>query len=154
LTVSPEITVQIKRVRVARDIPLPAYMTDGAAGMALCADIEGEMVIAPLGRVLVPTGIAVSVPPGFEIQIRPRSGLALRSGITLLNSPGTIDSDYRGEICLVVINLGGEPFRVVRGQRLAQMVVSSVVRARWNEVDELPATRRGTGGFGHTGVGD
>jgi len=129
-------------------------MTEGSSGMDLCADVEGDVVIAPFERALVPTGIAVSVPAGFEIQVRPRSGLALKWGVTLLNSPGTIDSDYRGEISLIVINLGREAFRVTRGQRLAQLVVSRVIRAQWQEVARLPASSRGKGGFGHTDVGD
>ncbi len=153
LTSGSEITIQVRRVRASADIPLPRYMTEGSSGMDLCADVEGDLVIGPLERALVPTGIAVSVPAGFEIQVRPRSGLALRWGVTLLNSPGTIDSDYRGEISLIVVNLGREAFRVTRGQRLAQLVVSRVIRARWQEVAQLPASSRGEGGFGHTDVG-
>lgn len=122
--------------------------------MDLCADVEHDLVIEPFERALVPTGIAVSVPAGLEIQVRPRSGLALKWGVTLLNSPGTIDSDYRGEISLIVVNLGREAFRVTRGQRLAQLVVSRVIRAQWEEVAQLPGSSRGEGGFGHTDVGD
>ena len=145
-----EIQIQIRRVRPGGDLPLPAYLTDGAAGMDLAADLEKELVLAPLERALIPTGIAVAVPTGFEAQIRPRSVLALKAGITLLNSPGTIDSDYRGEILLLAINLGQGPVVVRRGERLAQMVVQRVCRARWQEVSELPLSERQAGGFGHT----
>ena len=146
---SSEVIVQVRRVRPG-DLPLPRYMTGQAAGMDLLADIETEIVIAPLGRVLVPTGLAVAVPEGFEGQIRPRSGLALRCGLTLLNSPGTVDADYRDEVKILLVNLGREPVRVRRGDRVAQLVVAPVLRARWEEVAELPATGR-SGGFGHTG---
>jgi dUTP pyrophosphatase len=133
-------------------MPLPAYMTEGSAGMDLAADIDGELVLAPLARALIPTGIAIALPPGFEAQIRPRSGLALKHGLTLVNSPGTIDSDYRGEIQLIAINLGGNPIVVRRGERIAQMVVQRVIQARWREVAELPGSERQGNGFGHTGV--
>ena len=146
-----EIRIQIKRVRAgAAPVPLPAYMTEGASGMDLCADIENEMCLAPMERGLIPTGIAVALPRGFEAQIRPRSGLALKQGMTLVNSPGTIDSDYRGEIQLIAVNLGKEPLIIQRGQRVAQMVVQRVVQAHWEEVDELPSSGRRDGGFGHT----
>jgi len=146
-----EIRIQIKRVRASAALaPLPAYMTEGASGMDLCADIENEMYLAPMERALIPTGIAIALPRGFEAQIRPRSGLALKQGMTLVNSPGTIDSDYRGEIQLVAINLGKEPVVIQRGQRIAQMVVQRVIRAHWEEVDELPSSERHDGGFGHT----
>ena len=146
-----EIRIQIKRVRPgAAPLTLPAYMTEGSAGMDLCADIEGQVRLAPLARALIPTGIAVALPRGFEAQIRPRSGLALKQGLTMVNSPGTIDADYRGEIQLIAINLGQEPVVIERGQRIAQMVVQRVVRARWHEVSELPASERQEGGFGHT----
>ncbi len=131
---------------------LPAYQTEGASGMDLRADVEGEVVLPPMGRALVPTGISVALPPGTEAQVRPRSGLAARHGVTCLNSPGTIDSDYRGEIGVVLINLGSEPFAVRRGDRIAQLVFSRVLRVSWNVVDDLDATRRGEGGFGHTGT--
>lgn len=131
---------------------LPAYQTEGAAGMDLRADVEGEVVLPPMGRALIPTGIAVALPPGVEAQVRPRSGLAVRHGVTCLNSPGTIDSDYRGEIRVVLVNFGSEPFSVRRGDRIAQMVFSPVLRASFQVVDDLDATRRGGGGFGHTGV--
>ena len=146
-----EIKIQIKRVRPgSASLALPVYMTDGSAGMDLCADIDGGLRLAPLERALIPTGIAVALPLGFEAQIRPRSGLALKQGLTLVNSPGTIDADYRGEIQLIAINLGQEPVVIERGQRIAQMVVQRVVRARWHEVSELPASDRQEGGFGHT----
>ena len=146
-----EVQIQISRVRRSSDpLPLPAYMTGGSAGMDLAADIEGDMVLAPLERALIPTGIAVALPAGFEAQIRPRSGLALKKGVTLLNSPGTIDSDYRGEIQLIAINLGKEPVIIRRGERMAQMVVQQVCRAQWQEVGKLPPSRRQEGGFGHT----
>jgi dUTP pyrophosphatase len=146
-----EVRIEIKRLRPGRPaLVLPAYMTEGAAGMDLCADLDGDIELAPLQRVLLPTGIAIALPIGFEAQIRPRSGLALKHGLTLLNSPGTIDSDYRGEIQIIAINLGESPLVIQRGQRIAQMVVQRVVRVRWQEVNELVSTGREAGGFGHT----
>ncbi|MFQ5902727.1 MAG: dUTP diphosphatase [Candidatus Binatia bacterium] len=146
-----EVQIQIKRVRIRRDaIPLPAYLTEESAGMDLSADLEEDVVLAPLERTLIPTGIAVALPQGFEAQIRPRSGLALREGLTLVNSPGTIDSDYRGEIQVIAINLGREPVVIRRGQRVAQMVVQRVCRARWQETSKLRPSQRQEGGFGHT----
>jgi len=118
--------------------------------MDLCADIEGEIHLAPMARALIPTGIAIALPIGFEAQIRPRSGLALKQGLTLVNTPGTIDSDYRGEIQIIAINLGAEPVVIERGQRIAQMVLQRVLRARWHEVEELPSSTRQDAGFGHT----
>jgi dUTP pyrophosphatase len=118
--------------------------------MDLVADLDGEVVIAPLERALIPTGIAVALPAGFEAQLRPRSGLALNEGITLINSPGTIDSDYRGEIQVILVNLGKQPVAIRPGQRMAQMVVQRVCRAHWQEVSELPGSERQEGGFGHT----
>lgn len=118
--------------------------------MDLTAALEGDLMLAPLERALIPTGIAIALPEGFEAQIRPRSGLALREGLTLANSPGTIDSDYRGEIQLIVMNLSKESVTIRRGQRIAQMVVQRVIRARWQEVEKLPASGRQEGGFGHT----
>ncbi len=149
-------TVQIPvvRVRPAADaLPLPRYMTPGAAGMDLLADLLEPVDVAPGERALLPTGLAVAIPPGFEGQVRPRSGLALRHGLTLLNTPGTIDADYRGEIQVIVINLGADPFTVRRGDRIAQLVIAPVAHAEWREMDVLPPSRRGPGGFGHTGVG-
>ena len=146
-----EVQIPIRRVRRSNDsLTLPAYMTEGSAGMDLAADLEADVVLAPLERTLIPTGIAVALPPGFEAQIRPRSGLALKKGITLLNSPGTIDSDYRGEVQLIAINLGKEPVVIRRGERVAQMVVQQICKAQWQEVSELPSSRRQEGGFGHT----
>lgn len=144
-----EVRIQIKRLR-SNSAPVPVYMTDGSAGMDLCADIEGELRLAPLERALIPTGFAIALPQGFEAQIRPRSGLALKEGLTMVNSPGTIDSDYRGEIQIIAINLGQEPVVIRRGQRIAQMVVQRVARAHWQEVEELPVSVRQEGGFGHT----
>jgi dUTP pyrophosphatase len=146
-----EIRIQIKRVRPnSAEIPLPVYMTEGSAGMDLCADIDDELRLAPMERALIPTGVAIALPQGLEAQIRPRSGLALKQGLTMVNSPGTIDSDYRGEIQLVAINLGSEPVVIQRGQRIAQMVVQRIIRAQWQEVKELPSSVRQDGGFGHT----
>lgn len=145
-----DVRVEIKRLRPASGQALPSYMTEGAAGMDLCADLAGELTIEPLARALIPTGIAIALPIGFEAQIRPRSGLALQQGFTLLNSPGTIDSDYRGEIQIIAINLGAAPIVVAPGQRIAQMVVQRVARVSWREVAELPASARQEGGFGHT----
>jgi dUTP pyrophosphatase len=118
--------------------------------MDLCADIEGELSLQPLDRALIPTGIAIALPLGFEAQIRPRSGLALKEGLTLVNSPGTIDSDYRGEIQLIALNLGKQTVVIRRGQRVAQMVIQRIAKACWQEVNELPASGRQSGGFGHT----
>ena len=146
-----EVRIEIKRLRPSpAPLDLPAYMTEGAAGMDLCAEIPADLVLASMARALIPTGIAIALPPGFEAQIRPRSGLALKQGLTLLNSPGTIDSDYRGEIQVIAINLGNESILIQRGQRIAQMIVQRVVRARWREVDELSLSARQDGGFGHT----
>jgi len=145
------LVIAVKRVRAAADpLPLPAYQTDGAAGMDLLADIPAPLSLPPGARLLVPTGLAVEIPPGFEAQVRPRSGLALRHGVTLVNSPGTIDADYRGEIQVLLINLGQQDFSVRRGDRIAQLVIAPVSRAAWREVAELASTRRGPGGFGHT----
>lgn len=132
-------------------MPLPEYMSPGAAGLDLYAALMEEITLPPGGRALVPTGIALALPPGWEAQLRPRSGLAWRYGLTLLNSPGTVDSDYRGEIKVLLINLGTEPYTVRRGDRIAQLVLNAVGRVEWEEVEELPASRRGAGGFGHTG---
>ncbi|HPC85908.1 MAG TPA: dUTP diphosphatase [Smithellaceae bacterium] len=144
------IDVRIRRIAGSEDLPLPRYMTDRAAGMDLCAAVAAEETIPPGGRKKIPTGIAVALPEGYEAQIRPRSGLALHEGVTLLNAPGTIDADYRGEIALIVVNHGDAPFVVTRGARLAQMVVQKVCRVRWVESDGLDETQRGAGGFGHT----
>ncbi len=144
--------VLVKRARRHRDpLPLPVYESDGAAGLDLRADIDEPILLAAGERALIPTGLVVELPNGYEAQIRPRSGLALRHGVTLLNSPGTIDSDYRGEIKVILVNLGVDAFAVGRGDRIAQMVVAPVSRVRLRETEGLGATRRGDGGFGHTG---
>lgn len=146
------VSLRVRRVRSgAPALPLPAYQTDGAAGMDLLADVEISVRLLPGQRALVPTGLAVEIPPGFEGQVRPRSGLALRHGLTLLNSPGTIDSDYRGEVGVILVNLGQEPVEIQRGERIAQLVIAPVVRASWDPVDSLAASGRADGGFGHTG---
>ncbi len=132
--------------------PLPAYATPLSAGMDLRANLSEPLTLAPMQRCLVPTGLYIALPPGFEAQVRPRSGLALKKGVTVLNSPGTIDADYRGEICIILINLSDEPFVIEDGERIAQMVVARHEQAAWEEVEVLDETRRGTGGFGHTGV--
>jgi len=148
-----DLILLIEQLPSARDLPLPRYMSDRAAGMDLCAAVEGEVTLAPGGRALVPTGIRIAVPPGYEAQVRPRSGLAAKHGVTILNSPGTIDADYRGEVCVVLINHGEEPFVIHRGDRIAQMVISPVARVRVKSVESLDDTPRGAGGFGHTGQG-
>ncbi len=145
-----KIKVSIQKIAGSEDIALPVYMTDQSAGMDICAAVTEETIILPGKRQKIPTGICISLPDGYEAQIRPRSGLAINQGITLLNSPGTIDADYRGEIALIVINHGSEPFEVTRGMRLAQMVVQSIFRVDWVEVSKLDNTSRGNGGFGHT----
>ena len=133
-------------------VQVPEYKTVGAAGCDVCAYIEKDLVIPCGKRVIVPTGLFTAIPEGYEIQVRPRSGLAAKSGVTVLNTPGTIDSDYRGEICVILINLGDEPFTVHNGDRIAQLVVSPVTQGVFVSVDALDETQRGSGGFGHTGV--
>ena len=146
------VSVGVRRVRAhAQPLPLPRYETALAAGMDLRADIEDALVLAPLGRALVPTGLALALPPGYEAQVRPRSGLALRHGLTLLNSPGTVDADYRGEVQVLLVNLSSEPFTLRRGERIAQLVVAPVTHASLVELDVLDTTERGEGGFGSTG---
>jgi dUTP pyrophosphatase len=144
--------LKVKRLDGNHDVALPAYQTEGSSGLDLCAAVRTPLTLAPGDICLVPTGLAVSIPPGYEGQIRPRSGLALRHGIGMVNSPGTIDSDYRGEIGLVVVNWGRTPFVIRRGDRIAQMVIALVSRAEVVEVDDLESTPRGEGGFGHSGV--
>jgi dUTP pyrophosphatase len=147
------IPVAVKRLPHNADLPLPSYESALAAGMDLPAAIDGEMILQPGERALIPTGLAIALPGGYEAQIRPRSGLAARSGVTVLNAPGTVDADYRGEVKVVLANLGTEPFTVTRGARIAQMVIAPVVQAALQEVAELPETARGVGGFGSTGTG-
>lgn len=146
------VPVAVRRLPHGADLPLPAYATAGAAGMDLLAAVAAPCVVPPGGRALIPTGLAIALPPGFELQIRPRSGLALRNGIVLPNSPGTIDEDYRGEIQVILLNAGDAAFTVERGMRIAQAVLAPVVRAEWREMAELEATERAAGGFGSTGL--
>ncbi len=145
------VNVRIRRLAHGVGLDLPHYTTSGAAGMDLLAAVEAPVTIAPGGRALIPTGFCIALPPGYELQVRPRSGLALKHGITLPNAPGTIDEDYRGEIGVIVLNTGAEEFVVTRGMRIAQAVVAPVVRALWEEVEDLDETARGAGGFGSTG---
>ena len=145
------LTLQLRRLPHSAGLPLPAYQTAGAAGMDLHAAVDGDVRIEPGAIVLVPTGIEIAIPSGYEAQVRPRSGLAVKHGISLPNTPATIDSDYRGEIRVPLINLGREPFVVSRAMRIAQLVVAPVARVAWEEVGELPPTVRGSGGFGHSG---
>ena len=146
------VRVAVTRLPHGRDLALPAYATGGAAGLDLLAAVAAPVTIAPGARVLIPTGLAIALPAGYELQVRPRSGLALRHGIVLANSPGTIDEDYRGEIGLIVLNAGTEAFTVTRGLRIAQAVLAPVTRLAWDEVESLDATARGAGGFGSTGT--
>jgi dUTP pyrophosphatase len=143
------VSVEVKRLPHGAGLPLPAYATSGAAGMDVVS--AEEVTIAPGARHAVATGLALAIPQGYEIQVRPRSGLALKHGITVPNTPGTIDSDYRGELKVILINLGPEPFAIARGDRVAQLVLAPVVQAAWAEVEQLDATERGEGGFGSTG---
>ena len=147
-------TVEIEVVRLAhaRDLALPDYATAASAGADLLAAIDQDIELAPLERKIVPTGISIALPAGFEAQVRPRSGLAAKNGITVANAPGTVDADYRGEIGVILTNLSKEPFRITRGMRIAQLVVARHARAVWREVSELDRTARGAGGFGSTGV--
>jgi dUTP pyrophosphatase len=149
-----DVEVAVRRLAHAADLPLPAYASEGAAGLDLrAATPDGETIeILPGERQVVPTGIAIALPAGYEAQVRPRSGLARRHGVTCLNSPGTVDSDYRGEIAVILVNLGHEPFAVARGDRIAQLVVAPVARAAWRPVEDLDDTARGSGGFGSSGV--
>jgi len=146
-----EILLQVEQIEGARDLPPPGYMSEQAAGMDLRAAVAAPLNLAPGARALVPTGIRIALPPGFEAQVRPRSGLAAEHGVTVLNTPGTVDADYRGEVCVVLINHGTEPFLVRRGDRIAQLVVVPVARARVEITDHLDPTPRASGGFGHTG---
>lgn len=148
---SGRITLLVNRLPHAEGLPLPLYMSENASGMDLCAAVNEELILKQGEYRLVPTGIAVAIPVGYEGQVRPRSGLAFRHGITILNSPGTVDADYRGEIKVLLINLGSASYVIKRGERIAQMVIHKVTQAIIKEVNELPASARGEGGFGHTG---
>jgi dUTP pyrophosphatase len=147
-----QVEIAVTRLPHNADLPLPAYETAQSAGMDLASAIEEPITLAPGSRVMVPTGLAIALPDGYEAQVRPRSGLAARNGVTVLNTPGTIDADYRGEVKVILINLGDETFEIERGMRIAQMVVSPVTQAAFSEAAELPETARGTGGFGSTGA--
>jgi len=146
------ITLLIRRKAGCEDLPLPRYMSEAAAGMDVCAAVEAPVVLAPGEVKLIPTGLFVAVPTGYEVQVRPRSGLALKHGLTIVNSPGTIDADYRGEVGIIVGNIGREPFTITRGLRIAQLVVAAVARADVEAVRDLPDSARGDGGFGHSGT--
>lgn len=143
--------VAVVRLPHAEGLPLPAYQSASAAGMDLLAAVDVPLTLPPLGRALVPTGLAIGLPEGYEAQVRPRSGLAAKHGVTVLNSPGTIDADYRGEVKVILVNLSDTPFIIARGERIAQMVIAPVAQARLVEVASLDATARGAGGFGSTG---
>ncbi|HHT9153070.1 MAG TPA: dUTP diphosphatase [Candidatus Hypogeohydataceae bacterium YC40] len=147
-----KVRVNIKRKEGCKDLPLPRYMSEGASGVDLYAAVETEFILEPSQIKAIPTGIFIEVPVGYEAQVRARSGLALKNGLAVVNAPGTIDSDYRGEVCVILCNLGKEPFKIQRGMRIAQMVFQPVVRAELKEVEEVQKTGRNEGGFGHTGV--
>lgn len=146
------VAVAVKRLAHAEGLDLPSYETAGSAGMDLRAAVEVDQLLKPGARALIPAGIAIALPTGFEAQVRPRSGLAVKNGVTVLNAPGTIDADYRGEIMVPVINLGTEDFTISRGLRIAQMVIAPVTTGEWIEVETLPDSERGVGGFGSTGA--
>ena len=146
------IRVSVKRLPHNEDLPLPSYESASAAGMDLPAAVTADITLQPGAQNLIATGLAIAIPDGFEAQIRPRSGLAARNGVTVLNTPGTVDADYRGEVKVILVNLGNEPFTVTRGMRIAQMVVVAVNSVRWQEVGDLAPSSRGEGGFGSTGT--
>lgn len=146
------LSVDVVRLPHGADLPLPAYATPQSAGMDLMAATQGDVVLAPGAHTLVPTGLSIALPVGFEAQIRPRSGLAAKHAVTVLNTPGTVDADYRGEVKVILINLGKEPFTITHGMRIAQMVIAPVTQVLWQETETLPDTTRGTGGFGSTGT--
>lgn len=146
------VEVHIKREAGCEDVPVPKYMSEGASGMDLCAAVETDEVLGPGEIKMIPTGVRIALPHGYEGQVRPRSGLAAKHGITVVNAPGTIDSDYRGEVCIILGNMGREAFTVTRGMRIAQLVICEVTRAELIPNDELPDTERSDGGFGHTGL--
>lgn len=150
---SESVTIPVKTLPHGAGLELPAYATEHAAGLDLLAAVEEDVVLAPGERALVPTGLAIALPEGYEAQVRPRSGLALKQGVTVLNSPGTIDADYRGEVGVILINHGSEPYTVSRGSRIAQMVVARHARVAWRASEDLEASARGSGGFGSTGTG-
>jgi dUTP pyrophosphatase len=145
------IILQVKRLSNNRDLPLPSYQSDGASGLDLRAAVDKSLTLKPGDIKLIPTGLSISLPEGYEAQIRPRSGLALKHGLAFVNAPGTVDADYRGEIGVIAINMGKNPMTIKRGERIAQMVIQKVSRAIVKEVEELDATERGEGGFGHSG---
>ena len=147
-----ELKISVQRLPHGADLPLPAYATAQSAGLDLIAAIDGEVALAPGARQLIPTGLSIALPAGYEAQVRPRSGLALKHGITVLNSPGTIDADYRGEVKVLLVNHGAEAFVLKRGDRIAQMVVAPVTRIAWSVVETLDETERGAGGYGSTGI--
>lgn len=146
------VEILVTRLPHAEGLPLPSYATEGAAGMDLLAAVTVPLTVLPGGRTLVPTGLRIALPPGYEMQVRPRSGLALKHGITMPNTPGTVDEDYRGELQVIILNAGTEPFTIERGMRIAQAVIAPVVRATWRETETLPDSQRGSGGFGSTGT--
>jgi len=146
------VEVAVKRLPHAEGLALPRYLTPGASGADVAAALTAEIALAPSERAAIPTGLVLAVPSGYEVQVRPRSGLALRHGVTVANAPGTVDSDYRGELLVILVNLGRESYVIRRGERIAQLVVAPVVQAGFSERDELPPSSRGTGGFGSTGV--
>jgi len=150
--VESHISIPVKHISGSEDIQLPAYESAGSAGMDVRAAVTSAIRLKPGQIALIPSGFAIALPPGYEAQLRPRSGLATKHGITLVNSPGTIDSDYRGEVAVALINLGTEVFEITRGLRIAQIVIAPVIRAEWNEVPNLKPTSRNDGGFGHTGT--
>ncbi|MEA3369437.1 MAG: dUTP diphosphatase [Candidatus Ratteibacteria bacterium] len=147
-----KVIIKVRQDETCRDISLPRYMSDSASGLDLKAAVKEEAVLGPGKRMLVPTGLFIEVPPGYEAEIRPRSGLAIKHGLSIVNAPGTIDADYRGEVGIILINLGDEPFIIRRGERIAQMIIKEVVRAELLEEDRLSETGRNSGGFGHTGI--
>ena len=147
-----KVKVNIRRKEGCKDLPLPHYMSEGASGADLYAAVETELTLEPYQIRAIPTGIFLEIPVGYEAQVRARSGLALKNGLAVVNAPGTIDSDYRGEVCVILCNLGKEPFKIRRGMRIAQLVFQPVMRAELEEIEELQKTRRNEGGFGHTGV--
>ena len=147
-----KINLKVRKKPGAEDLPLPKYMSQGSSGLDLYADVKDEVIIAPGQIKLISSGIYINLPLGYEAQIRPRSGLALKHGITVLNTPGTIDSDYRGLVGVILINLGSDPYTVKRGDRIAQMIIKGIIQADIEQIDELRTTKRNNGGFGHTGV--